>query len=189
MDPAETVKPRLTALVILTGMIWALSLANLYFFQDRLLPLLIPRTGAGLLGVPCMPFIHKDLNHLLCNTLPLLVFAWLILNRGVAYFSKVTLFIVLFGGLLVWALARGNPHIGASGLVFGYFGFLVARGLYDKSVRSVIVALAVIIFYGGIVWGVLPVSRFVSWEAHLFGLLAGIAAARVLRHKTRQALI
>jgi membrane associated rhomboid family serine protease len=73
---------------------------------------------------------------------------------------------------------RSAFHIGASGLVFGYFGFLVAVGLYERRIVSLAIASVTLFYYGGMIFGVLPVNSFVSWEGHLFGLVAGIVAAR-----------
>jgi membrane associated rhomboid family serine protease len=176
-------------LATFTGLIWITSIFEIYFYRGYIIPALIPRTMDGLWGILTMPLVHGSMKHLICNTVPLLVFGWLILNRGVDYFIKTTTVVLLLGGLLVWIFAREAAHIGASGLVFGYFGFLVARGFYDKSIRSVVITLAIIFFYGGIIWGVLPTARFISWEAHLFGLIAGVIAARHLRHKTNEILI
>ena len=78
----------------------------------------------------------------------------------------------------MWLLGRSAVHIGASGLVFGYFGYLVARGWYERRFGSILLAIVVIILYGGLILGVLPARGLVSWEAHLFGLIAGVLAAR-----------
>ena len=89
--------------------------------------------------------------------------------------------IVVFGGLAVWLLGRGQTvHVGASGVIFGYFGYLVALGVIERSVTSILRAFLVGLFYGSIIWGVLPNHRGISWEGHLFGLLAGLAMARLI---------
>ena len=88
------------------------------------------------------------------------------------------------GGVGVWAFGRSAIHIGASGLVFGYFGYLVARGWYERKISSILVAIVVIVLYGGLIVGVLPTPGLVSWEAHLFGLLSGVMAARYQRGNT-----
>ncbi len=91
---------------------------------------------------------------------------------------RVSFIVIAVGGSGVWLLGRSAVHIGASGLVFGYFGYLVARGWYERRLGSILLAIAVIILYGGLILGVLPARGLVSWEAHLFGLIAGILAAR-----------
>ncbi len=139
-----------------------------------------PRTTRGLSGILFSPFLHAGFGHLISNTLPYLVLGCLVVARGVGQFLAASVFIILVGGLGVWTIGSSHEvHVGASGLIFGFFGFLVALGWYERSLRSLLVAVMVIVFYGGIVWGILPVYPGVSWEAHLFGLIAGILAARV----------
>ena len=99
----------------------------------------------------------------------------------------MSLFIILMGGTGVWAVGRSALHIGASGLVFGYFGYLVGRGWYDKSILSILVAVAVIVVFGwGMLMGILPTGGIVSWEGHLCGLLAGVLAAAVTRRQVNR---
>ena len=92
-------------------------------------------------------------------------------------FFELTLFIVAVGGAAVWLVGRPAYHVGASGLIMGYLGFLVARGWYERSLTSAVIGLFVVLCYGGALWGVLPGAWAVSWEMHLFGLLAGVLAA------------
>jgi membrane associated rhomboid family serine protease len=102
--------------------------------------------------------------------------------RSGSRFVWVSLFIIIVGGAGVWAMGRTAVHIGASGLVFGYFGYLVARGWYDRRILSILIAVAVMAVFGwGILFGVLPTGGFVSWEGHLCGLVAGIVVARLIR--------
>ena len=115
----------------------------------------------------------------------LLILGGLVLTRGVAYYVKVTLAIVVLGGLGLWVLGRSAAHIGASGVAFGYFGFLVARGRYERRLGSIAAAVLVIAVYGGMLGGVLPRADGVSWEGHLCGLLAGWLYARPARGRKR----
>ena len=101
--------------------------------------------------------------------------------RGSKTLIGVSLFVVVLGGLLAWFVGRPAVHIGASGLVFGYFGYLLAQGWYERSFVSIVVAVAVLLLYGGMIFGVLPQGGFISWEGHLFGLIAGVLAARMGR--------
>ena len=172
---------RARVLVVVVGAIWGVSLYAL-MADDRLQYALavVPRELAGLVGIVGMPFVHGTMEHLLANTVPLLVFGLIVVSRGVAYFLWVSAGIVVLGGLGLWLFGRESAHIGASGLVFGYFGLLVVRGLYERSLSSVGASLLVIILYGGMIFGVLPGGEeHVSWEAHLCGLIAGIAVARL----------
>ena len=91
---------------------------------------------------------------------------------------SVSIFVILCGGAALWLFGRVSYHVGASGLIFGYFGYLVARGWYERSTWAILAALLTLFLYGGLVWGVLPGRAFISWEGHLFGMLAGVLAAR-----------
>jgi membrane associated rhomboid family serine protease len=93
----------------------------------------------------------------------------------------VTIFVALVGGFGVWLFAgKFTNHIGASGLIFGYLGFVLARGFFEKSLTWILIAGAVLVLYGGLLIGVLPIHTGVSWQGHLFGFLAGIGAARLI---------
>lgn len=142
---------------------------------------LLPRTAQGLVGILFGPFLHSGIRHVMINTIPFVVLGGLVITRGPRVFLELSLFIILVSGTALWIFGRSSYHIGASGLIFGYFGFLVARGWYDRSARSIIVALLVICLYGGILWGLLPTFTPVSWEGHLFGLASGIIGARLER--------
>ena len=142
---------------------------------------IVPRTVDGMRGIPLHVFLHQGFGHVLSNTGPLLVLGILISLRGGRKLLGASLFIVAFGGFAVWLVARSGVHIGASGLAFGYFGYLVGRGFYERSLTSILVAVAVVVFYGGMFFGILPSLGFVSWEGHLFGLIAGVAYSRVTR--------
>ena len=160
-------------------LVWAVSLYGL-FVDERLVYALalVPRRIEGLPGILSTPLVHGSFTHLLANTVPLLILGGMVVARGVAYYFAVTLAIVVLGGLGLWVFGRNAAHIGASGLIFGYFGLLVARGYYERSLQSIAVAIVVVVVYGGMIAGVLPRGDQVSWEAHLFGLLAGGLCAR-----------
>lgn len=140
-----------------------------------------PRTTRGLIGIPICPFLHGGIAHLAMNTGPLAVLGCLILGHGRNVFFKTTLFIIFVGGFGLWAIGRPSFHVGASGLIFGYFGFLVWRGIVRNSIGSLMVSLVTFFIYGGMLWGVLPTAARISWEGHLCGLAAGIAAVRLER--------
>ena len=172
---------KLRAATLLAGavLVWGVSLYALFVDQRLINDLaVVPRRLTGLSGVLSAPLVHGSLAHLAANTLPLLILGGIVVTRGVAYYLKVTLAVVVLGGLGLWVLGRSAAHIGASGLIFGYFGFLVARGFSERRLLSIAVALVVIALYGGLVAGVLPRDDGVSWEAHLCGLLAGALCAR-----------
>lgn len=165
--------------LILLTVIWIIEIVN-QMVGHRLNTWfgLEPRKLDGLIGVPAMPFLHGGFGHLGANSLPLLVLGGIgvFVARERIWIS--TIWIVLTSGLAVWLLARGGTVVGASGLIFGWFGFLVTLGAIERSFRAVAGAVLVIAIYGGMIWGVLPQSDVqISWEAHFFGAIAGVAAA------------
>ena len=86
----------------------------------------------------------------------------------------MTVSVTLLSGALVWLFAREAYHVGASGLVFGYFGAILARAVIERSISAVAIGIGTVMAYGGMIWGVLPLRSYVSFESHLFGLIAGI---------------
>lgn len=174
--------PGFSFAVGLVFIIWLVSSLDLLGLWAGHVPLLLPRTISGLAGIPFVPFLHGDIPHLLSNTIPLFVFSLLVSLKGRVYFLKVTLSIIFLSGVLIWLMGRPAYHIGASTLIFGYFGFLLARVFYDRKPVTAIVSIVVAIVYGGLIWGVLPQGNHISWEGHLFGLIAGTIVAKSTTH-------
>ena len=173
---------RTAALVAFVALLWAVQVAN-WIFGYGLNPAfgLIPRHVSGLDGVIAMPLLHGSFAHLMANTPPLLVMGGLLVATTTRALLPVNAVVIGLGGGLVWLFGSSAIHIGASGLVFGWFGFLVARGFVDRSLITLGAALVVGVLYGSILWGVLPGQPGVSWEAHLFSAIAGAAAAALVR--------
>ncbi|WP_437692216.1 rhomboid family intramembrane serine protease [Sorangium sp. So ce176] len=169
------------------ALLWAIELLDFLIFRGSLDALGIrPRTVPGLVGIALAPLLHGDFAHLAANTLPFLGLGWLIMLRKTSDLALVTLLSALVGGLGVWLI--GSPssvHVGASGVIFGYFGFLLLRGWFERSAVSIALSLGVGLFYGGMLWGVLPTRMGISWEGHLFGFLGGVLAARLLAGRLR----
>jgi membrane associated rhomboid family serine protease len=118
---------------------------------------------------------------LLVNTIPFVVLGGTVLLGGVRMFWRVTIFVTLLGGLGVWLFAGSfTNHIGASGLIFGYLGFVLARGLFERSLTWILISFMTLVLYGGLLFGVLPIHPGISWQGHLFGFFAGIGAARLM---------
>lgn len=137
-----------------------------------------PRRITGLPGVLTSPFLHLGFGHLISNTVPFLMLGGMVLIGGRQVFLASTLFIMVAGGIALWVLGPSNTnHIGASGLIFGYLGFLLTRGIFEKSVLWITVAVGISVLYGGMLNGVLPGQPGISWQGHLFGFIAGVAAA------------
>ena len=148
---------------------------------------IVPRQVHGLIGIPLAPLLHAGFAHLLSNTLPLLILGGFVALRGKAVLIGLIVFVTIFGGFGTWIIGSTGVHLGASILVFGFFGYLVARGWYDRSFISIVIAIVVLLFYGGLIFGVLPLRAFVSWEGHLMGMLAGVVYARINRKKREPA--
>ncbi|MEU3189840.1 rhomboid family intramembrane serine protease [Streptomyces sp. NPDC006992] len=139
-----------------------------------------PRRVGELVDVVPSAFMHFGFEHLMANTLPLLVLGFLAALRGVGRFLAVAAIIVVVSGLGVWLIApAGSNTAGASGLIFGLFGYLVARGFVDRRITDVALGTVVAVFYGSLLWGVLPTDSGISWQGHLFGLIGGVLAARL----------
>lgn len=133
------------------------------------------------------PFMHAGFTHLMSNSIPFLVLGALVAFGGLGRFVWTTLIVMAISGVGVWLLTpAGTLTVGASGLVFGYFGYTVLRGIIDRRTIDIVIMICVILFYGTLIWGVLPQQEGVSWQAHLFGFLGGLFAAYVLP-KTQRA--
>ncbi len=138
---------------------------------------ILPHRIDGLTGIITSPFIHAGYDHLMSNTLPLLV-----VGTGLYYFyptlaGRVVVMVWLFSGIWVWLAGRPSSHLGASGLIYGFVFFLFFSGILRKDTRLIAISLLVTFLYGSMVWGILPVDQSISWESHLFGSLAGILCA------------
>jgi membrane associated rhomboid family serine protease len=163
-------------------LIWLLEIVDQLLLQHRLNQLGIrPRTQIGLRGILFAPLLHGTWSHLSANTVPLVVLGWFVLLRGREEFAIVTAAVWLVSGLGVWLFAATRSlHIGASGIVFGYFGFLLLRSYFEQDLLSAAISLVVLVLYGPLIWGVLPTRRSISWQGHLFGFVGGGLAARYL---------
>lgn len=161
---------------------WILELIDVYFLNNQLNQFGVkPRTLSGLQGLIFAPFLHGGLGHLFANTVPFLTLGWLTMIQETSDFYIVSFVTMLVGGLGVWLFgATGSVHIGASILIFGYLGFLLLRGYFQKNLPSILLSVTVFILYGSLVWGVLPSQPGISWEGHLFGFLGGIIAAWII---------
>lgn len=145
-----------------------------------------PREPGELLDIIPAAFLHQGVAHLASNTLPLLVLGFLVALRGLRRFAGIVLTITIVSGLGVWLTAPSNSvTIGASGVIFGLLSFLIIRGFVDRSVWDVVIGLVVLAVYGSVLWGALPGTPGISWQAHAFGLLGGVLAAFMFR-KQRQ---
>lgn len=145
-----------------------------------------PREIGSAYTIATAPWLHADVAHLGSNLAAFVVLGSLVLLQGLRYFVKASALIIVLGGALVWLLGRDGEHIGASGWVFGFWSLVIALAWFDRSSRNVAIALAVVFFYGGMVFGVLPTQSYISFESHLFGAAAGVFAAFTLSKRPVQ---
>ncbi len=177
----QSIKEHLFLLLGLLGIMWAVEVLDLLPFLHLDSYGIRPRSATGLIGIIVAPFLHDGFGHLLVNSIPFVVLGGMVLLGGVRMFWRVTVFVTVLGGLGAWLFAGGfTNHIGASGLIFGYFGFVLARGFFEQSLAWILISFATLIFYGGLLFGVLPIHAGVSWQGHLFGFLAGVGTARLM---------
>ncbi|RJF72617.1 rhomboid family intramembrane serine protease [Deinococcus cavernae] len=166
--------------------VWAQELLDLFVLGGQLDYYGIePRQPGTFWHIFSAPFLHAGLPHLIANTVPLAVLAFMSALRSVGRFLAATFLIVLIGGTLVWLFGRSSIHLGASELIFGYLAYLLGVGWWERTPAAIGVALVALFLYGGILWGVLPTNPVVSWEAHLFGFLGGVVAALLLHGRRR----
>ena len=165
---------------------WAVFVVNLLLGGSLLSLGVIPRTMIGLRGILFAPFLHVSLNHLIANSIPFLALGWMVMLRDDRHFIPVTIAGMLGSGLMAWLLgAPDSVHIGASGVIFGYLGFLILSGWYTRSFGSIILSVVVTLMWGSLILGVVPGTPGISWQAHLGGFLGGIVAARGFRTSRR----
>ena len=182
---------RFAPILVLTAVCWLVFLVNNllwggYFGRYGI----IPRQAGGLPGIVFAPFLHGSYRHLVANTLPLLILGTLICGRSRGEFLVVTMLGILLTGCLTWLFARSACHIGASGLIFCYFGYLASLAVFNRTFGTLCLSVVCLLGYGGIVRGIVPTSTPISWENHLAGLVAGTALAWLMGklQKTHSAL-
>jgi membrane associated rhomboid family serine protease len=169
---------RFAPVLALIVICWGLFAIDHFLLSGRLLHHgILPRHREGLIGILWAPFLHTSFSHLTANTLPLLILGGIICARSAGHFVGVSLAGIIIGGALTWVFARTAYHVGASGLIFCYFGYLGSLAWFRRSFGTLLLSLACIAAYGGILKGIVPTAGSVSWEGHLGGLIAGVVVA------------
>lgn len=175
-------KTQFKILVAFVAVFWVIVILNQAVFNGRLNAFgIMPHQLIGLRGILFAPFLHGGFYHVAANTAPFIVLGWMVMLRNISDFYFVSVISALVGGLGTWLV--GSPysvHIGASGVIFGYFGYLLFRGYFERSFVAIAISVAIFLTYGGLIWGVLPAQSRISWEGHLFGFIGGIIAAKLL---------
>ena len=178
----DSIKSHAGLLFGLLALMWGIEIL------DFLLPIIQldrfgirPRSIAGLPGIILSPILHLGFPHLISNSIPFLILGGMVMTSGARIFASVSAIVIILGGLGVWIFGGANTiHIGASGLIFGYLGFLLSRGIFERNALWILISTGIMLAYGGMLYGVLPGQRGISWLGHLCGFLAGIASARLL---------
>jgi membrane associated rhomboid family serine protease len=190
----RTVPPRpgwaaLIMLVMLAGM-WILELLD-QFSGNQLDQLGIhAREVDGMPEILTAPFLHAGWDHLMSNSLPFLVLGFLVLLSGLARWVVSSLIIIVISGMTAWLLTPIHTIIlGASGLIFGWLTYLLARGLWSRRPAQVVIAVLVLLVYGGLIWGVFPGNAGISWQAHLGGAVGGVLAAWLLHRRASRQIV
>ncbi|MFN6235162.1 rhomboid family intramembrane serine protease [Microcystis sp.] len=178
----QEIKTQAIILATFVAIFWLLEILDQFVFRGSLdIFGIIPHQVIGLRGILFAPFLHRDFPHLIANTVPFLILGWLVMLQETSDFFIVTGLTMLVGGLGVWLFAApGSIHIGASILIFGYLGFLLLRGYFQRNIPSILLSILVFLLYGGTIWGVLPSRPGISWQGHLFGFLGGVLAAKLI---------
>ena len=179
---ARGAKRSIGSIIALLALLWGLESIDYLFLNGGLDQYGIqPRSLEGLYGIFAAPFLHGGFGHLTSNTIGIAMLGTLLILWSDNEFVKVSLVSALVGGLGTWLVGGANSvHIGASGVVFGYFGYLQLRGWYQRSVLSIGISVAVGWLYGSLAFGMIPMftAANISWEGHLFGFIGGALCAR-----------
>ncbi|HJW94931.1 MAG TPA: rhomboid family intramembrane serine protease [Thermoanaerobaculia bacterium] len=176
---------RALVLLLFVGSMWLVRAADTFRADGTSIAGVgvIPRSTAHPSGILTAPFIHANWPHLIANTVPLLVLGALVLIGGAGEFVFVTLICALIGGAGTWLFGESANHIGASGVIFGYVGYLLARPVFDRRLWSMLITIIVGALYGAMLFSSAMPRAGISWSAHFFGFLGGIMAASLLRRR------
>lgn len=183
----QTVLKEFKILIVSIVIFWVVEVLDIFVFQGSLDRYGIqPHSVVGLRGIVFAPFLHGGLGHLMANTIPFITLGWLTMIQETSDFYVVSIMSALVGGIGVWVF--GSPdsvHIGASILIYGYLGFLLLRGYFQKNFPSITLSIFVAIAYGSFIWGVFPSKIGVSWQGHLFGFIGGAIAAKMVAQENK----
>ena len=179
----------LKASLVFIGILWSVFIIDNAFGLQLGRLGLRPGSVPGLIGVLTAPLLHGNFEHILSNTLPMLVSMTATLYFYPTSALRVIPLIWVGSGLLAWMIGRPSLHYGASGLIYGLLAFVFVSGLLRRDMRSIAVSLLVGFLYGSMVWGVLPIRPHMSWEMHLSGAALGVLLAILYRRRDRVPLL
>lgn len=163
-------------LLYVIAFLWIAHIIS-YFFPINQYGI-VPREVSGLTGIIFAPVLHNDFPHLGANSVSLFVLGLFLITLEHKRTFGIIIALIILGGAGTWLIGRsGSVHIGASGVIYGIFGYLLTRGLFKRDFKSIVISIAVFFLYFGMIFGVLPVDSFTSWESHLCGFISGIIVA------------
>tara|TARA_E500000331_G_scaffold66231_1_gene60943 strand:+ start:1239 stop:1829 length:591 start_codon:yes stop_codon:yes gene_type:complete len=174
--------------LFLVFIIWTVELVNLFMNHNLVKFGILPRKFNGLIGIIISPMIHGSITHTISNTLPLFFLSGFMLLIQKNRFVLVNFLIILCSGVLIWLFARNSYHVGSSGLIFGYFGAIIMHAYIKRNFYSIFILILILTSYGStILFGLLPVNQFISYESHVFGLISGLGVVYFLEKYAPQA--
>lgn len=173
------IKVNIPTTLLFIAVLWIIHFVNVLLGYRLNILGVYPRHVWGLIGIPCFSFLHGGFNHLFFNSIPLIVLINFMLMSGMPHFIDVSLMIMFVSGAALWLFGRRGIHVGASCLVMGYFGYLLVNAYQHPSLLSIILALVCIYYFGSLLGGFFPSEEKTSWEGHIFGFVAGLAAVYV----------
>jgi membrane associated rhomboid family serine protease len=185
-DKCNELKKEVKSIILiemsLIGLLWFIFIIDTFLFHNKLKQNGIhPREISGLIGILFSPFLHSGFNHIFNNMMGIIMLGTLVLLRDIHKFFIIFGISLIVSGIGVWLIGGAHTnHIGFSGIIFGFFGYLIITGFVQKKAGSIILSILTILLYGGLIWGVLPSRAGISWEGHLFGFAGGILSAVLL---------
>jgi membrane associated rhomboid family serine protease len=181
-------KRALWVMVGLLAVIWGVQLLNALEGYDLSLEFGIEaRNPFSLPDILTAPFVHASWSHIEANSGPLFIFGFLAAYRGVKKFLGVTLLIIGASGIAIWVMSAPNVvTVGASGLLFGYFGYIIVRGIFDRHLIDIVIGVVMALCFAYQLTALLPTQQAISWQGHLFGFIAGIAGGWLFRERRRK---
>lgn len=161
----------------LLGFIWGVQIINMFCHNKLVILGIQPRKLRGLPGIVFSPWIHGGLDHIFFNSIPLFVLFVFMLTLGTWSCLCATVTITLISGCLLWLLGRNAIHVGASGLIMGYMGYVLAETYFHQTAGSIVIGAVALYYFGSSLTSVIPSDKNVSFEGHFFGLISGIFAS------------
>jgi membrane associated rhomboid family serine protease len=186
-DTVQTVSDAAKILLALVALMWAVEVVDVIADHQLDQYGIEAREPQGLDGIVTAPFLHVGFGHLISNTIPFVIMGLLIAVEGARRLVAVFAIVALVSGLGTWIVApEGSIHVGASGVVFGFATYLIARGWFNRRTSQIAIGLVILVIWGGVLVGGLQPREGISWQGHLFGAIGGVVAARVLAGGDRE---